>query len=127
MPVIICTDSSRTWKRISDAGYQDFRVNLPLSKALLQYKPEERIIYIEKEMHKLLSKPELVFLTDFEMLFDPRYEIDVLKIFCDRARHYPLIIKWPGSISHSKLIYAEYGDPDYHEYDCANYQVVIVR
>jgi hypothetical protein len=127
MPVIVCTNSSRTWKRISDAGYHELRVNLTLSKALLQYKPEERALYVEKEMHKLLAKPELILVTDFEMLFDPRYKIDVLKIFCDRARQYPLIVKWPGSVSLSKLIYGEFGNPDYHEYDCANNQVVIVR
>lgn len=49
-------------------------------------------------------------ITDFEMLFDPRYKIDVIKLFCEKARLINVAVKWPGTFTGSKLIYTK------HEY-----------
>ncbi len=37
------------------------------------------------------------------MLFDPRYEIDVIKLFCDKARITNVVVKWPGTFINGKV------------------------
>ena len=127
IPLIICTDSGRVYKRLESAKYQVIQLNAPVSKALLDYSPDERPAKVEAVFKKTLNTDSSVLITDFEMLFDPRYEIDVIKLFCDRARITNVAVKWPGKYTNGKLTYAEPGDPDYHEYDCNAYQIRIVQ
>ena len=127
IPLIICTDSGRVYKRLESANYKTLQLNEPISKALLDYSPGERPTKVESVFKKTLRFDSSVLITDFEMLFDPRYEIDVIKLFCDRARITNVAVKWPGKFINGKLTYAEPGDPDYHEFDCNAYQIRIVQ
>ena len=127
IPVIICTDAGRVIKRIEEAGYQSISVNVRLSKALLSFPPDERPQRVESCFRMVLETHSMLFIKDFEMLFDPRYEIDVIKLFCNKARTTNVAVKWPGSYINGKLTYAHSGDPDYHEYNCNAYQMRIVQ
>lgn len=127
IPLIVCSDSGRIIKKVEEADYQIISVNVGLSKALLSFHPEERPIRVEECFKALLDDLKMPFIKDFEMLFDPRYEIDVIKLFCDKARITNVVVKWPGKFINGKLTYAEPGDPDYHEYDCNAYQIRIVQ
>ena len=127
IPLIICTDSSRVYKRLESAKYKEFQLNTQVSKALLDYSQGERPTKVEAVFKKTLNTDSPILITDFEMLFDPRYEIDVIKLFCDKARITNVAVKWPGKYINGKLTYAEPEDPDYHEYDCNAYQIRIVQ
>ena len=127
IPIIICSDSRRVLKKIDEAGYVPVRVNATLAKALLEFTPAERPKKVEECFKDLIDGHGSVFITDFEMLFDPRYEIDVIKLFCEKARFVNVAVKWPGKYNAGKLTYANLDDPDYHEFDCDAYQVLIVE
>jgi hypothetical protein len=60
------------------------------------------------------------------MLFDPRYELDVLRLFTDLARGTKLIVKWCGKVDGNTLTYAEQGYADYKRYNSTDYNVTIV-
>ena len=126
-PLMICTDSERVYKRLKSVNYKVIQLNVPVSKALLEYPSDERPTRVEMVFKKTLNTDSSVLITDFEMLFDPRYEIDVIKLFCDKARITNVAVKWPGKFTNGKLTYAEPGDPDYHEYGCDTYQGYIVH
>ena len=125
-PIIICTESRRVLKKIDEAGYVPIRINAALAKALLEFTPSERPNKVENCFKTLVDSYGSVFITDFEMLFDPRYEIDVIKLFCEKARFVNVAVKWPGKFSSGKLTYANLEDPDYHEFDFNAYQIRIV-
>ena len=127
MPLVICTDVPRVKKRIQDAGYQEVQINKELSKRLLEIPKDDRPKLVEKTLKSMLNYHVSIYIIGFEILFDPRYEIDVLKFFCEKARIINVAVKWPGRFSNGKLTYASYGDPDYHEYDCNAYQIQIVQ
>ena len=127
LPLIICTDVPRVKKRIESAGYQKVQINQELSKRLLEQPKEERPKLVEKTLKCMLNDHVPIYVTNFEMLFDPRYEIDVLKFFCEKARIINVAVKWPGQFNNGKLIYASPEDPDYHEYNCNAYQLRIVQ
>ena len=127
MPLIICTDAPRVKKKLDEAGYKEYQINIHLSKRLLDYQQNVRPSYVEGTLKELLDNSEPVLITEFEMLFDPRYELDVLKFFSDEARLFNVAVKWPGKFSENRLTYANPGDPDYHEFDCNTYQIRIVQ
>ena len=127
LPLIICAALPRLQKKLEAAGYQTVHINIELSKRLLSFAPDERPARVEGELRKILNGPDPMFLTDFEMLFDPRYEIDILKIFCERARFAAIAVRWPGRSTSDKLTYAGPEAPDHHEYDCSKYQIRLVK
>ena len=126
IPFFICEKAPRVIRRFEDSGYQRLSVNKELSKALLEFSSNERPMQVEELLKGLFVKCDACLVTDFEMLFDPRYEIDVVKFFCEQARKKNIAIRWPGDFTGTKLTYAEPGDPDYHEYYCDSYQMRIV-
>lgn len=127
VPLIICTDAPRVYKKVLDAGYQTIRVNVALSKQLLAFNQDDRPIVVEGLLSNMLNSIGPIYITDFEMLFDPRYAFDVIKLFCEKARIVSIAVKWPGIFTGSHLLYSEPGDADYHKYDCNNYQIRIVQ
>lgn len=127
IPLFICTDVQRARKKLEEASYKTVSVNALLSKALIEYSASERPKHIEAELKKILSYHVPILITDFEMLFDPRYEIDVIKLFCEKARVINVAVKWPGKFTGTKLTYAEPEYKDYHEFNCSLYQIRIVQ
>jgi hypothetical protein len=74
----------------------------------------------------LLPKDTTVYLMDYEMLFDPRYRLDVMKLFCEISRRGKLIVKWCGGFDGSSLTYAETGYGDYAQYRVSDYEIACV-
>lgn len=127
VPVFICTSARRVEKKLSETGIPVLSVNRQLSKLLLEYSSGERANRVERITKDILSNKSTVIVKDFEMLFDPRYPIDVVRLFCEKARSANVIIKWPGQYKSGTLSYAEPGQPDYHEYDCNAYMLRIIH
>lgn len=126
-PVIICADRPDFGKAISDNGYQTTRLNLPLAKLLEGLTLQEIRSIITNKIQDCLPQNRPVYLTGYEMLFDPRYEIDVIRLFADIARRNKLIVKWCGNASEESLTYAEQGYADFKRYKISDYDVTIVR
>ena len=126
-PLIICTDAPRVRKKIDSAGYKEVQISRDLSKRLLEYSKSERPLLVESLLKNMLDYHDPILITRFEMMFDPRYEIDLIKVFCEKARTINVAVKWPGQLVDNKLIYANIGDPDYHEYECNSYQIRVVK
>lgn len=127
IPLFICTDAPRTKRKLDEAGFNVVRINTLLAKSLLNYPVKDRPKHIESELKELLNYHVPILITDFEMLFDPRYEIDVIKFFCEKARIINVAVKWPGKCADGQLIYAEPECADYHKYNCDSYQIRIVQ
>ena len=127
LPLILCSSSSRLQRKLESTGYKKLSINPLLSKALLGFPADERPDHVEEELRKVLNVSSPVLIEDFEMLFDPRYQIDVLKLFCEKARFVPIAVRWPGDSTPTKLTYASPEDPDYQEFNCDKYQIRVVR
>lgn len=127
LPLIICTNAPRILRKVSQRGYQHLHLNTELSKALMSHPAEERPSQIEAGIKTLIPIHSAMLVSEFEMLFDPRYKIDVLKLFCERAKSSRIAIVWPGMYENGKLSYAQPEDPDYNLFYADNYQICIVR
>lgn len=102
-------------------------LNKLLVEALIGVKPKRRAIKIEKCFVDVLATlPDGVTIKDFDVLFNPEYKADVLKILVSACRTKPFSVIWPGTIKENRLIYAEEAYPDYKEYDVGIYDITCV-
>jgi len=128
IPMILCSADSRDSIKFSDAGYITVSLNAKLSAALIKFQPEIRYLEVLTELQQILLEcGEAILLTDYEMLFDPRYGLDVLKVFCDLSRQVRLAVIWCGFCYNEVLEYSEQQYSDYHRYEISKYNVVCFK
>ena len=125
-PIILCVHRNDYIKAISDANIQAVSLNLPLAKSFAGKSEREIIVVINETVLNLLPIGESIYLQDYEMLFDPRYKLDVIRLFSEISRHNRLIVKWCGGFDGKSLTYAEPGYADYAAYKISDYNIVCV-
>ena len=126
-PVLICSNYSGLEKTIFQSGYKNISLNLPLARTISGL-PERGIpALITETVRELLPQSSHVYLTDYEILFDPRYELDIIKLFIDLSRRNKLIVKWCGAIDGDELVYAEQGFTDYKRFSIKDYDISVVK
>lgn len=102
-------------------------VSKPLAEALLACKPNRRSMKLEQIFNNILDTlPDGVVIKDIDVLFNPDYQVDVLKILMAARKRKRYSVIWPGRCENGKLIYGEEGYPDYKTYDIENYDITCV-
>ena len=102
-------------------------INVELAKKLAAVKRNRRTMRMELMFsHVLDSLPDEPVIMDFDVMFNPDYEVDVLRIMASvaRTKHFRAI--WPGRYEDGKLIYAEEGFRDYKVFEIKKYDVTCV-
>lgn len=128
MPIILCSATPRVIRKLHESGYKDLSFNKELSSLLMTIPQGKRLSVVQQKTQEIISKSgQAVLLSDYEMLFDPRYKIDVLKLFCEMARTTRLAVKWCGTNTEDSLEYAEPQYTDHQTYQLANYTVICVK
>lgn len=119
-PIIFCCS-------YKDAAELAVCLNKEISEKLIRYKPQRRTIQIDRCFSEVISQfPDGVVIKDFDVLFNPEYKIDVLKMLVDACKTKPFSILWPGKLTGTKLTYAEENYKDYKVYDINNYDVTCI-
>ncbi len=102
-------------------------LNKPLAEALLKVRPSRRTMQLEKCFVKLLEEmPDSPVVKDIDVMFNPEYQVDVMKILISAFKRKPYSLIWPGTFSEGKLIYGETGYADYSVYNISDYDIVCV-
>ena len=102
-------------------------VSKPLAEALLACKPNRRSMKLEQIFNNILDTlPDGVVIKDIDVLFNPDYKVDVLKILIESRKRKRYSVIWPGRCEDGKLIYGEEGFPDYKTYNIENYDITCV-
>lgn len=102
-------------------------VSKPLAEALLACKPNRRSMKQEQIFNNVLDTlPDGVVIKDIDVLFNPDYKVDVLKILIASRKRKRYSVIWPGRCEDGKLIYSEEGFPDYKTYNIENYDITCV-
>ena len=113
---------------LGEDGKLAFSMNQPLAEELLKLKPFRRTMQMQNCFNKIVgSLPDNPVIKDIDVMFNPSYEIDVLKILINAHRQKPFKLIWPGKRRDDKLIYSEPGLPDYHEYNIKNYDIMFIK
>ena len=126
-PIILCSSAPRLKKIIAEAGYQELRLNGLLAEALVKKDAAIRPQFVSDEAIRIVSSIQgPIFLTDYEMLFDPRYSIDVIRFFYELSRRAKIVIKWCGTLDDNHLVYATPAYSDFHSYNIHDYDITCI-
>ncbi len=119
-PIILCRqDPSDFDEAVS--------LNVPLAKELTAVKPNRRTLRLEQCFRQVLDTlPENPVIRDFDVLFNPEYKVDILRIMASVGKNKAFRVVWPGRYENNRLIYAEEGYLDYKVYDLDKYDVTCV-
>lgn len=102
-------------------------VALPLAKALSACNPIRRSMRLEQIFNAVLDDlPDGVVIKDIDVMFNPDYEVDVLKLLIAARKRKRYSVIWPGRCENGKLIYSEEGFADYKTYNIENYDITCV-
>ena len=102
-------------------------VSKPLAEVLLECKPNRRSMKLEQIFNSVLDTlPDGVVIKDIDVLFNPDYKVDVLKILMAASKRKKYSVIWPVKCEIGKLIYSEEGFPDYKTFDIEDYDITCV-
>lgn len=102
-------------------------VSKPLAEELLACKPNRRSIKLEQMFNNVLDTfPDGVAIKDIDVMFNPDYKVDVLKILMAARKRKKYSVIWPGKCENGKLVYGEEGFSDYKIYDVEDYDITCV-
>ena len=119
-PIIYCCP----FEGITDTAVS---INLLLAEKLSGCRSSRRTMRIETFFNQILSQfPDGVVIKDFDVMFNPEYKVDVLKIMVDARKRKPFSIIWPGKCEDGKLFYAEDGYPDFKSFSVEDYDVTCI-
>lgn len=74
----------------------------------------------------LAQYPDNVIIKDIDVMFNPAYQVDVLKILIEARKSKPYSVIWPGRYENGTLYYSEQGYQDYKTYEVKNYDITCV-
>lgn len=124
-PIVFCVDKSKISSHTK--GYDILSINEVLSRRLLVYERSERNLFILDELNKIIDTAGAsLLITDFEMLFNPEYQIDVLKLFIMVNRKKKIAILWCGRYEEGKLKFSDQEYLDYKSYDVNDYDITCI-
>lgn len=102
-------------------------INIPLARNLMKFKPDRRTMRLEGIFSGILNElPKDPLIKDFDVMFNPDYKVNILKICIEARKRKPFGIIWTGKYENGKLYYAEEGYKDFTVYDINDYDVTVV-
>ena len=114
-------------KALSDNLIQTFSINKKIASELFNIKPINRSMRLEQCFVTVLQNlPKQPIVKDIDVLFNPVYKVDVMKMLVSayKKEHFSLV--WPGNYADGKLTYSEEGYPDYRVYEINDYDIMYV-
>lgn len=102
-------------------------INKLLAEELRKLKSTRRTMSLEKCFINFLDNfQDNVVIRDIDVVFNPSYKIDVIRMFVEANKHHPFSLIWPGRCNNHRLIYSEEGLADYKTYEISDYDIVCV-
>lgn len=103
-------------------------ISKELADSLLACRPNRRSMKLEQIFNTVLDRyPDGVTIKDIDVLFNPAYKVDVLKILISARKRKRYSVVWPGKFEDGKLIYGEEGYADYKVFNIADYDITFIK
>lgn len=108
--------------------FEEVSIGEMLAKKLLEYDKNQRSNYIESSVKQLLSEKNSskLLVKDIDILFNPNYKIDILKLFSSIERNKKIALIWSGYQKGDELIYSEPCYDDFAKYKITDYNIKTV-
>ncbi len=108
-------------------GAPIINVSLELTKLMLDLTKRQRAFHFSKIFNQIINKinNDILILNNLEILFDPIFEQDPLRLLQMSSRNKTLIISWCGTVENDRLIYAIPSHPEYRKYPIG--ELIVIR
>lgn len=88
---------------------------------------EQRTLNMREIVFNILKNlPENTTIKNFDVIFNPEYNIDVLNLFTNIRKYRTFSLFWSGEIVDNKLVYSQNNYDDYKVFDINKYDVTCV-
>lgn len=106
---------------------ESISINKRLAEELRKLKPTRRTMQLEKCFNRILDTlPQKVVIKDIDVMFNPVYKVDVIRILMEANKRHPFTLIWSGRYDDGRLIYSEEDLVDYKTYEISDYDIVCV-
>lgn len=123
-PIVLCSFPNRIARLIDSNMYMPLNLNVKMADALLKLPQSNRSQKAHDEMMKIVTQWHTpTFIEHYEILFDPRYGIDAIKVFTELSRYQKVVIKWCGTLNGNALEYATPEYKDFHSFSIQDYNI----
>lgn len=123
-PIVLCSFPNRITKLIDSNMYVPLNLNVKLADALLKFPQSQRSQKAHDETMKIVTQCHTqTFIEHYEILFDPRYGIDAIRVFTELSRYQKAVIKWCGTLNGGALEYATPEYNDFHSFRIQDYNI----
>ncbi|MBT8908683.1 hypothetical protein BTI62_02315 [Lactobacillus delbrueckii subsp. bulgaricus] len=110
-----------------ESSLKPVSISKSLSEKLRDISPRSRTIKLALCFQSVLDQyPDNVVIEDIDVMFNPAYQVDVLKILIEARKSKLYSVIWPGRYENGKLYYSEQGNSDYRTYEVKNYDIMCV-
>ena len=111
----------------TDLVHEAVSLNRRLTIELAKIPSNRRTIQLEKCLYQaIVELPNDVVLKNIDVMFNPAYKVDILKLLITvyKKKHFSII--WPGTYLEGKLVYADESYTDYRSFDISEYDVTCI-
>lgn len=118
----------------SRTGAPLLNVGLELSRRMLELTARQRKLRLAGLLEEVVADalaagepsasgpaPGWVLLDNIEIVFEPSFEQDPIRLLQGLSRHRVVVAAWPGAVAEGWLSYAEPGHPEHRPYLVADY------
>lgn len=125
--VIWCMKSKQAIEKFK--GYYYISLGEKLSEKLCQYTSDKRNLMVLKELDNLLlsNSYNTILIDKIDILFNPVYQLDILRYFCKLARVKKIVVIWSGECTKDSLIYSKPEYKDYKNYMINDYDIICIK
>ena len=100
-------------------------VNLELSRQLLDLTTDQRALHFARILEEILGPDDTtVFLRRTEILFDPAFQQDTLRLLRQLSRTRTVVSAWSGTVDGAFLNYAEPGHVEHQRHETEGVSLV---
>lgn len=100
-------------------------VNLELSRRLLDLTSQQRALRLARILDEVLGPDQSpAFLHRVEMIFDPAFQQDPLRLLRQLSRTRTVVAAWSGTVEGAFLTYSEAGHAEYRRHETEGVSVV---
>ena len=126
-PIISLLDLETIKTKFKD--FETLELGEILSSELIKIDKNKRNIEVEKTIEYIFSEINAneIIVANIDILFNPSYRLDIIKLFIQLSRNKTVIVQWCGNLVSNNLIYSEPKYEDYKKYEINNYNIICLR
>ncbi len=102
-------------------------ISLEIANKLIEIPEKTRTLKITNTISNIIEEyPDETIFKGLDVLFNPSYQINIIKVLTNIRKQHNFKIIWPGTFADNHLIYSEEGFKDFAKFNIDNYDITCI-